>query len=96
MSKLNVDLDLVQKYNVPGPRYTSYPPAPQFTDQVTWPEVAAKIGQAQESAARSFPLLPHPVLRVALLVLRLHDRHHHATGQRARSTCNTWTRKWSR
>jgi oxygen-independent coproporphyrinogen-3 oxidase len=38
---------LVQKYNVPGPRYTSYPPAPQFTDQVTWPEVAAKIAQAQ-------------------------------------------------
>ena len=49
MSKLNVDLALVQKYNVPGPRYTSYPPAPQFTDQVTWPEVAAKIAQAQSS-----------------------------------------------
>ena len=49
MSELNVDLDLVQKYNVPGPRYTSYPPAPQFTDQVTWPEVAAKISQAQSS-----------------------------------------------
>jgi oxygen-independent coproporphyrinogen-3 oxidase len=49
MSKLNVDLELVQKYNVPGPRYTSYPPAPQFTDQVTWPEVAAKIAQAQPS-----------------------------------------------
>jgi oxygen-independent coproporphyrinogen-3 oxidase len=49
MSKLNVDLELVQKYNVPGPRYTSYPPAPQFTDQVTWPQVAAKIAQAQPS-----------------------------------------------
>ena len=34
---------------MPGPRYTSYPPAPQFTDQVTWPEVAAKISQAQSS-----------------------------------------------
>lgn len=49
MSKLNVDLNLVQKYNVPGPRYTSYPPAPQFTEQVTWPEVAAKVAQAQDS-----------------------------------------------
>ncbi len=49
MSKLKVDLELIQKYNVPGPRYTSYPPAPQFTDQVTWPEVAAKIAQAQPS-----------------------------------------------
>ncbi len=38
---------LIQKYNVPGPRYTSYPPAPQFTDRVTWPEVAAKISEAQ-------------------------------------------------
>jgi oxygen-independent coproporphyrinogen III oxidase len=48
MSKLSVNLDLVKKYNVPGPRYTSYPTAPQFTDQVTWPEVAAKIGRAQQ------------------------------------------------
>jgi oxygen-independent coproporphyrinogen-3 oxidase len=58
MSKLNVDLELVQKYNVPGPRYTSYPPAPQFTDQVTWPEVAAKIAQAQP-AGRGLSLYFH-------------------------------------
>jgi oxygen-independent coproporphyrinogen-3 oxidase len=49
MSQFKVDLELIQKYNVPGPRYTSYPPAPQFTDQVTWPEVAAKISQRQSS-----------------------------------------------
>jgi oxygen-independent coproporphyrinogen-3 oxidase len=49
MSKPTVNLDLIQKYNVPGPRYTSYPPATQFTDQVTWPEVAAKIGRAQSA-----------------------------------------------
>ena len=49
MSKFKVDLELIQKHNVPGPRYTSYPPAPQFTDRVTWPEVAAKISQAQSS-----------------------------------------------
>lgn len=30
MSALNVDLDLVRRYNVPGPRYTSYPPATHF------------------------------------------------------------------
>jgi len=58
MSKLNVDLDLIQKYNVPGPRYTSYPPAPQFTDRVTWPEVAAKISQAQ-SPERGLSLYFH-------------------------------------
>jgi len=58
MSKLNVNLDLIQKYNVPGPRYTSYPTAPQFTDQVTWPEVAAKIALAQP-AGRGLSLYFH-------------------------------------
>jgi oxygen-independent coproporphyrinogen-3 oxidase len=32
MKPLNVNLDLVRKYNQPGPRYTSYPTAPQFTE----------------------------------------------------------------
>ena len=50
MSQLNVDLELVRKYNVPGPRYTSYPPAPQFTDKVAWPDVAEKIAAAQDSS----------------------------------------------
>jgi len=31
MSLLKVNLDLIKKYNVPGPRYTSYPPATQFS-----------------------------------------------------------------
>jgi oxygen-independent coproporphyrinogen-3 oxidase len=52
MSKLKVDLELVQKYNVPGPRYTSYPPAPQFSDQVAWAEVEARIAGAQEAQRR--------------------------------------------
>ncbi|HSU52534.1 MAG TPA: oxygen-independent coproporphyrinogen III oxidase, partial [Candidatus Dormibacteraeota bacterium] len=43
MSALKVDLDLVQKYNVAGPRYTSYPPATKFTDALTWPELAERI-----------------------------------------------------
>jgi oxygen-independent coproporphyrinogen III oxidase len=43
MSMLKVDLDLVQKYNVAGPRYTSYPPATKFTDALTWPELAERI-----------------------------------------------------
>src|SRR2546422_11680840 len=38
MSILKVDLDLVKKYNVPGPRYTSYPPATHFTNEIS-PEV---------------------------------------------------------
>jgi oxygen-independent coproporphyrinogen-3 oxidase len=58
MSNLKVDLELVQKYNVPGPRYTSYPPAPQFTDRVTWSEVAAKISESQ-SPERGISLYFH-------------------------------------
>src|SRR5690606_11164505 len=29
-----LDLDLIRKYAVPGPRYTSYPPATQFTTEL--------------------------------------------------------------
>jgi oxygen-independent coproporphyrinogen-3 oxidase len=43
MSTLKVDLDLVQKYNVAGPRYTSYPPATKFTDALTWTDLAERI-----------------------------------------------------
>jgi oxygen-independent coproporphyrinogen-3 oxidase len=43
MSALNVNLDLVKKYNVPGPRYTSYPPATKFNSALTWPQLFEKI-----------------------------------------------------
>src|SRR5262249_53489408 len=43
MSMLKVDLELVKKYNVAGPRYTSYPPATKFTDVLKWPELAEHI-----------------------------------------------------
>ncbi|HWD21347.1 MAG TPA: oxygen-independent coproporphyrinogen III oxidase [Verrucomicrobiae bacterium] len=58
MNPFTVNLDLVQKYNVPGPRYTSYPPAPQFSDQFTWPEIAAKVAQSQ-NATRGLSLYFH-------------------------------------
>ena len=31
-AQLHVDLDLIRKYDVPGPRYTSYPTAVEFTE----------------------------------------------------------------
>ena len=40
MSGLKVDLNLVQKYNVPGPRYTSYPPATKFSGDLSWAQIA--------------------------------------------------------
>jgi oxygen-independent coproporphyrinogen-3 oxidase len=49
MPRLNVNLDLVKKYNVPGPRYTSYPPATKFTDAVGVEEVRASIRRNNET-----------------------------------------------
>jgi oxygen-independent coproporphyrinogen-3 oxidase len=40
---LRVDLDLVQKYNVAGPRYTSYPPATKFSEALAWPELSERV-----------------------------------------------------
>ncbi len=50
MKTLNVDLELVKKYNVAGPRYTSYPPATKFTDAVTWEQLAAKLEDNNRTA----------------------------------------------
>lgn len=36
MAKIEVQLDLIRKYNVPGPRYTSYPTAPHFDENISW------------------------------------------------------------
>ncbi len=58
MSKLNVDLNLVQKYNVPGPRYTSYPPATKFTDAFTWLDLSARI-EANNRTDRPLSLYFH-------------------------------------
>jgi oxygen-independent coproporphyrinogen III oxidase len=49
MSMLNVNLDLVKKYDVAGPRYTSYPPATKFTEAMMWPELAGKISVNNET-----------------------------------------------
>jgi oxygen-independent coproporphyrinogen III oxidase len=49
MSVLKVNLDLVKKYDVSGPRYTSYPPATKFTDTIAWPKLAEKISENNQS-----------------------------------------------
>lgn len=37
MSKISVSLEQLRKYNIAGPRYTSYPPANHFTEAVQTP-----------------------------------------------------------
>ncbi len=50
MSTLKVDLALIQKYNVPGPRYTSYPPATHFKDDGALAQIPEKIRENNQSA----------------------------------------------
>jgi len=58
MKTLNVDLELVRKYNVAGPRYTSYPPATKFTDAVTWDQLSQKI-EANNQTPRDLSVYFH-------------------------------------
>lgn len=58
MSTLKVDLDLVEKYNQPGPRYTSYPPATKFTDGVKWDDLRQRI-EANNQSERGLSLYFH-------------------------------------
>jgi len=58
MSATHLDLDLVRKYNVPGPRYTSYPPATKFTDAVAWPQLIDEL-EANNRTQRDLSLYFH-------------------------------------
>ena len=48
MNPLQVDLDLIRKYNVAAPRYTSYPPATHFAE-IRGEEIVERIRQNAES-----------------------------------------------
>ncbi len=57
MSTLHVDLDLISKYNIPAPRYTSYPPATHFTEISA--ELAMKRIRENASSTRDLSLYFH-------------------------------------
>ena len=50
---VHVDLDLVRRYNQPGPRYTSYPTAPHFTESYDADAFAADLAGAHANAPLS-------------------------------------------
>lgn len=58
MGKLNVNLELVKKYNQPGPRYTSYPPAPQFSRDIDWTRLRPFV-EANNQSNRDLSLYFH-------------------------------------
>jgi oxygen-independent coproporphyrinogen-3 oxidase len=53
------DLDLVRKYNVPGPRYTSYPTAPQFTEATSAGTLVDAIRRDNQEPAGPLSLYFH-------------------------------------
>ncbi|MEZ6188337.1 MAG: oxygen-independent coproporphyrinogen III oxidase [Planctomycetota bacterium] len=55
---MKVDLELIRRFNVAGPRYTSYPPATHFTDAVDWAELDARLAEANR-ARRDLSLYVH-------------------------------------
>lgn len=50
MKPLTVDLDLIRKYDIAAPRYTSYPPATQFHDEVGVETVLSRVAAHQQDA----------------------------------------------
>jgi len=52
-------LDLVRKYSVPGPRYTSYPPATQFTSEFAPDMIEAAIAEDNGPGAGPLSLYYH-------------------------------------
>ena len=56
---LNVDLDLIRKVNVAGPRYTSYPPATHFSDEVTEDQLMETVRRNNADGERDLSLYFH-------------------------------------
>jgi oxygen-independent coproporphyrinogen-3 oxidase len=55
----DVDLRLVQKYNQPGPRYTSYPPATRFVSSFSTEALMERIAENNRTEARDLSLYFH-------------------------------------
>jgi oxygen-independent coproporphyrinogen III oxidase len=55
---IEVNLDLVRKYNVAAPRYTSYPPATHFTEAIDAGQVLECV-RASNDSARDFSIYFH-------------------------------------
>jgi len=54
-----LDLDLIRKYSIPGPRYTSYPPATKFTADVAALDLEAALADDNCSPERPLSLYFH-------------------------------------
>jgi oxygen-independent coproporphyrinogen III oxidase len=59
MRGTSINLDLVRKYNQPGPRYTSYPPATRFAPTVAREVFLDRIRETNTTNARDLSLYFH-------------------------------------
>ena len=59
MSAATINLDLVRKYNQPGPRYTSYPPATRFAPSYAKELFLERIHQSNQTNATDLSLYFH-------------------------------------
>lgn len=59
MSAATINLDLVRKYNQPGPRYTSYPPATRFGESYGKDVFVERVRQNNETNAKDLSLYFH-------------------------------------
>jgi oxygen-independent coproporphyrinogen-3 oxidase len=52
-------LELVRKYNIPGPRYTSYPTAPQFSESIDRAALLTEVARDNQDATSPLSLYFH-------------------------------------
>ena len=65
------DTDLIRRYDLAGPRYTSYPTAVQFHSQVGTFDLLHALRDSRKAAAPVVAVRARAVLREHLLLLRL-------------------------
>jgi len=58
-SQVALDLDLIRKYSIPGPRYTSYPPATQFVSDHASQGLEQALEEDNRSSERPVSLYFH-------------------------------------
>jgi len=56
---IDLELDLIRRYAVPGPRYTSYPPANRFHDQMAQVDLPRAIADDNTDPTRPLSLYLH-------------------------------------
>ena len=66
-AQTNINAEFLQKYDKPGPRYTSYPPAPYFTDGFNlsdWVELLKRSNEGNDNISLYFhiPFCPRRCL----------------------------------